>query len=208
MAQQVRRFKVRQSVGSEAWSCVGLPEGCALSVMGMILVDWLFDLWLDAQWRLPKKVYLYVDDWNVAFQDPTAYPTLRQQIQQFSDILGLEIDISKSCAWGSHAEDRRVLREGDLEVTLATTDLGALCTSNFFPESWQLRCHHSKQLQTLWPKLRRSVAPYKSKVVAIRQMGWPKGLHAASIVHLGSQHFVSMRTGACRGLRADKRGCT
>lgn len=175
--------------------------------MGMILVDWLFDLWLDAQWRLPKKVYLYVDDWNVAFQDPTAYPTLRQQIQQFSDILGLEIDISKSCAWGSHAEDRRVLREGDLEVTLATTDLGA--HQNFSLKAGNcVVTTRVKQLQTLWPKLRRSVAPYKSKAVAIRQMGWPKGLHAASIVHLGSQHFVSMRTGACRGLRADKRGCT
>ena len=193
VAKQVRRFKVRQSVGSEVASNVGLPEGCALSVMGMILIDWLFDLWLEAQWQFPKKVYLYVDDWNIAFQNPAEYPSLRQQLQQFSTILDLEIDVSKSCAWGSHADDRKILRDGDFEVTLATRDLGA--HQNFSLKAGNcVVTHRIKQLQSLWPKLKKSVAPYKSKVVAIRQMGWPKGLHAASIVHLGPQHFVTMRT--------------
>ncbi len=53
-ASQVRRFRVRQSTGKPIPSCVGLPEGCALSVMGMILIDWLFDLWISARWVFPK----------------------------------------------------------------------------------------------------------------------------------------------------------
>ena len=43
---QTRRFRVRQSVGEPLPSNCGLPEGCALSVFGMAIVDWMLDWWL------------------------------------------------------------------------------------------------------------------------------------------------------------------
>lgn len=43
---QARHFRVRGSVGAPLYSCTGLPEGCALSVFGMVILDWLLDLWL------------------------------------------------------------------------------------------------------------------------------------------------------------------
>ena len=43
---QVRRFRVRQSVGEPIASTCGLPEGCALSVFGMTIIDWMLDWWL------------------------------------------------------------------------------------------------------------------------------------------------------------------
>ena len=205
VSSQVRRFKVRQSTGIEIPSVVGLPEGCALSVMGMVLIDWLFDEFLSAQWQLPKQLYLYVDDWHIAFQHPQAYPDLLRTVHDFETQLDLEIDVTKSFAWGSHAQDRKILKEGDLTVTLAARDLGA--HQNFSLKSGnKVVTDRIRQLSSLWPKLRGSVAPYRSKVVAIKQMAWPRSMHAVSVVHLGNHHFVSLRTGALRGLRADKIG--
>ena len=45
---QTRRFRVRRSVGEPLRSTCGLPEGCALSVFGMVVVDWVLDLWISA----------------------------------------------------------------------------------------------------------------------------------------------------------------
>ena len=205
VAQQVRRFRVRQSTGCEIPSCVGLPEGCALSVMGMILIDWVFDLWLHAHWTIPKQLYLYIDDWHVAFSDSHEHSDLLRHIRNFSDQLDVEIDDSKSFAWGAHAQDRKILKSGELDVTLAARDLGA--HQNFSLKSGnRVVTDRIKMMQPLWSKLRGSVAPYRSKEVAIRQMAWPRSLHASSVVHLGKQHFVSLRTGAVRSLRADKIG--
>ena len=205
VSSQVRRFKMRQSTGIEIPSVVGLPEGCALSVMGMVLIDWLFDEFLSAQWQLPKQLYLYVDDWHIAFQHPQAYPDLLRTVHDFATQLDLEIDVTKSFAWGSHAQDRKILKEGDLTVTLAARDLGA--HQNFSLKSGnKVVTDRIRQLSLQWPKLRGSVAPYRSKVVAIKQMAWPRSMHAVSVVHLGNHHFVSLRTGALRGLRADKIG--
>ena len=45
---QVRRFRVRRSVGAPVQSNCGLPEGCALSVFGMTIIDWMLDWWLQS----------------------------------------------------------------------------------------------------------------------------------------------------------------
>ena len=166
LAGQVRRFKVRQSIGHEIPSCVGLPEGCGLSVLGMVLIDWLFDLWLNEQWRLPKQLYLFVDDWHVAFQEVSEYPVMLQHIRSFANLLDLEIDLKKSFAWSTDASDRKLLKEGDLAVTLAARDLGS--HQNFSLRSGnKIVTERIKDLQHLWPKLKKSVAPYRSKVIAI-----------------------------------------
>lgn len=43
---QVRRFKIQSSIGKAIASDVGFPEGCALSVRAMALIDMLLDRWL------------------------------------------------------------------------------------------------------------------------------------------------------------------
>lgn len=48
VAAQTRRFRVRRSVGDPLSSNCGLPEGCALSVFGMAVIDWMLDWWLKA----------------------------------------------------------------------------------------------------------------------------------------------------------------
>ena len=148
---------------------------------------------------------LYVDDWHIAFRDSEEYATLLHQVHGFANHLDVEIDTSKSFAWGSHSQDRKILKKGKLKVTLAARDLGA--HQNFSLKSGnRIVTERIKQIQSLWSKLRGSVAPYRSKVVAIRQMAWPRSMHASSVVHLGQHHFMVLRTGAAKGLRADRIG--
>lgn len=64
---QTRRFKVRRSVGLPIFSNCGLPEGCALSVFGMTMVDWILDWWLSGL-EVAVDLRTFVDDWGVMFR--------------------------------------------------------------------------------------------------------------------------------------------
>ena len=52
----------------------------------------------------------------------------------------------------------------------------------------------------------KSPAPYRQKVHALRTKGWPQALAACSSAPLGDAHFCTLRTGACRGIRAHAPG--
>ena len=54
----------------------------------------------------------------------------------------------------------------------------------------------------MWPLLRASLSPHAQKAHALRNLAWPRALHGVSVV----PHFKVLRTGAMRGLRADRKG--
>ena len=47
-----RRFHIRGATGPPLRSCSGLPEGCGMSVVGMLLINVITDKWL--QIRVPQ----------------------------------------------------------------------------------------------------------------------------------------------------------
>ena len=61
---QTRRFRVRTSVGPSISSDVGFPEGCALSVAAMALIDHLLDCWMQPV-HPSVRVLSFVDDWQI-----------------------------------------------------------------------------------------------------------------------------------------------
>lgn len=63
-----------------------------------------------------------------------------------------------------------------------------------------------RPIDRLWPALARSCAPYHHKLKVIRCKAWPRGLHAASGVHISPAIFQTLRASAGKGLRADKAG--
>ena len=58
----------------------------------------------------------------------------------------------------------------------------------------------------VWTKLRASLSPYSHKHVALRMLGWPRAFHGCSVVHIGLDHYKKVRSGAMRGLRAERKG--
>jgi len=204
VSSQTRRFRIRQSVGAPVPSNCGLPEGCALSVFGMVVVDLMLDWWLQGL-EVQVDLRTFVDDWGVLFNDATALQRVWTSMEQFTGHLDLAIDMKKTRLWSTDADARRDFRGSDLAVTLAARNLGA--HQNFS------RHAHNAELQkrltrmpVVWVRLRASHASYKQKITAIHMMAWPKALHGITVVHLGLSHWKTLRSGAVRSLKADRKG--
>jgi len=204
VARQTRRFKIRRSVGAPLVSNCGLPEGCAFSVFGMVVVDWILDLWLSAL-DVGISLRTFVDDWGLLFQDASIFDRAWTAIEAFTDQMDLALDLGKTRLWSTEATARKQFREGHIPVTLSARNLGA-------HHNFSRHCHNAElqkrlaRLPPVWVRLRASHGPYRYKVAAIHMMAWPRALHGISVVHLGACHYKVLRAGALRGLKADRKG--
>ena len=204
VAGQTRRFKVRASVGEPVSSNCGLPEGCALSVFGMVVVDWILDLWLHAS--MPSLgLHAFIDDWGVIFQDHAHFQRIWQSLLDFTGVLDLELDLRKTKLWSTDAAARKALRQQPLHLELAARNLGA--HQNFSRHSWNaVLLARLKGMPEVFHRLRASLSPYHTKVKAVRAMAWPRALHGVSVVHVGGSHFKVLRTAVMRGIGAERKG--
>ena len=64
-----------------------------------------------------------------------------------------------------------------------------------------------KELKSLWPRLKRSLSPYKVKVRAIVAAAWPKGLHGVAATSISTSQISGIRAGAMRSINAEGSGC-
>ena len=204
VAGQSRRFKVRQAVGEPVFSNCGLPEGCGLSVVGMIIVDWLLDCWLGAH---AKGVDLraFVDDWGLLFGSVDEFPVVWTHVRAFVDALDLSLDMKKTRVWSSDSAARAELKESEVLLAYYARNLGA--HQNFTRHCWnRVLQDRVGGMHKVWPLLRASLSTYAHKIHALQVLAWPRALHGVSVVHLGHHHFKVLRTGAMRGLKADRKG--
>ena len=204
VSSQSRRFRVRRSVGEPLISTCGLPEGCALSVFGMTVVDWMLDLWLQAL-DVSVDLRTFVDDWGLLFRDAQAFPRIWTSLETFTGQLDLALDMAKTRLWSTDASARKEFKQTDVKVALAARNLGA-------HQNFSRHCHNAelqKRLGTLprvWVRLRASHGPYRHKLSAVQLLAWPRALHGVTVVHVGEAHFKTLRSGAVRALRADRKG--
>ena len=180
---QSRRFRIRHSTGEAIQPVCGLPEGCAMSVFGMVNIDWMLEVWLQ-QLSPPPALQAFIDDWSVTFAAYRNFALIWASVQDFTNCLDLKLDLRKTKLWSTAPEARRHFREGTPEVACVARILGA--HQNYTRHAWnavmQLRL---QALPGVWTKLRASLAPYKAKHIAIRMMGWPQAFHACSVEHSG-----------------------
>lgn len=127
-------------------------------------------------------------------------------LNQFVDALDLLLDGKKTFVWSTSSSGRQSLRDQGFAVVDGYRMLGAhIQTTRRHTNSTQVT--RISSLQSLWPKLTISAAPYDLKVRAIRTAGWPKGLHAIAATTVSLQIFTQLRAGAMKGLAADGSGC-
>ena len=205
VAKQVRRFKVRSSIGAAVPSCTGLPEGCGMSVFGMVLIDLLLDVWLTNMVPSPHRLFSFVDDWQVAFPNLDTFHQVWSAIEAFTRRLDLDLDLGKSYAWGAQTRDRPAMNDLLLSTTLASRILGAHTNFSFRPGNKTL-VERINGMKPTWKRLGSSLSPLKAKMLAIRQLAWPRALHGIASVHLGSEHYGHLRTGALRGMKSARVG--
>ena len=204
VAQQVRRFRVRQSHSSPVQSNVGYPEGCGLSVLAMIITDWMLHEWLQ-EVNSGCGLWAYVDDWTCTFRSPLDFEGVWAAVSRFVKLLDLEIDLAKSCAWSANSKDRTQIRGHEVGVALKIRMLGA--HQNFCLRRGNVTVTaRVKSMDAVWKRLKRSLSPYRFKLTSLLVLAWPRALHGISVVHLGPAWFRTLRSGAMKGLRANKKG--
>ena len=205
VSAQNRHFTVRQSVGNPIQSNVGFPEGCALSVFAMSILDWMLDLWIAEAAVGPCNLFAYVDDWQWVFPSIEQYSQLWHSLSDFTRSWTIEIDLKKSFAWALDGESRKAMTSQTVSVVYAAKDLGA--HQNFCKRAGNIELQKRlDKLPIIWTRMKLSFSPYRYKLVALYQLGWPKALHGISITNLGRSHFQSLRTGAMKGLNVAKVG--
>ncbi|CAE7472939.1 Pol [Symbiodinium sp. CCMP2592] len=93
--RNLRRFFTSSGNWGEAiYSEVGVPEGCPIAVVQMILVTWLCTAFVDNQ--SGACIHSYVDDWVLLFQDIQQAPGAVDSLQKLCDSLGLILSLPKS----------------------------------------------------------------------------------------------------------------
>ena len=93
-----RRFQIRGSLSPPAASNCGLPEGCALSCLGMMVIDIVFHEYMLHFFPLCQPLS-YVDDWQVLVADPSSLQPAFQCLESFTVQLDLLLDHRKTHSW-------------------------------------------------------------------------------------------------------------
>lgn len=205
LAQQKRHFKVRQSTSEGIRSCTGYPEGDALSVLAMVVIDWVVELWIRKLSSPQINMISYVDDWQFHFGAPHLFDPLWTAVKSVTHELDLALDDDKTFVWAANNHDRAQLKDTPVACQHAARDLGA--HQNYCKRAGnKTLTDRVGSLTFTWKLLRSSLAPVQLKAMAAVQLAWPRALHGVSIVKVGSQHFQSLRTGFNRGLKMDRVG--
>ena len=199
-----RRFQINGSLSPPALSSCGLPEGCALSCVGMMVIDVLFHQWMTHFFPLCQPLS-YVDDWQILQLDPNSMQQTFACLERFTCELDLQLDLKKTSFWSVSQQGRQILRAQGFTLVHGGRNLGA------HVQFTKKHTNHSlaeriQGVQPLWPKLRLSACGYPSKVRALKVAAWPRALHgiAANTVSLAT--FTMLRAGAMKGLHADAAG--
>lgn len=199
-----RRFQLCGSLSEPAMSNCGLPEGCALSCVGMIVVDMLFHAWMVHFFPLCQPLS-YVDDWQVLLTCPDMMRQTFECFERFTQAMDLLLDQGKTHTWSVCSAGRQSLKRQGLGIVHHGRNLGAhVQISKQHTNSTLMDRVHS--VTPLWPRLRLSACGYAQKIRALKCSAWPKGLHGVAAASLSFATFKTLRSGAMKGIRADAAG--
>ena len=192
-----RRFRLRNATGPPLRSTTGYAEGCALSCAAMLGLNLFCHRWCTLQFpRL--TLWSYVDNIEVTGPDAPSVREGMEGLAEFCALLDLQIDDKKCYTWSVEGASRKELRE-HFSTKLHARDLGGHVQYSRQVTNATLT-QKMDAMPPLWNKLSRSQAPYHTKVRAVKAKAWPASLHAIAAVHLGEDHFMTLRTGVMRGL--------
>lgn len=199
-----RAFEIRTSLSPTVTSTQGLPEGCSLSVVGMVLVDWAYHIYMRL---LTPTVHMfsYVDNLTAGGSQALAVVSAFFSTICFFNLWGLSLDMDKSYVWGLQASSRAILHHLGLAVKQDAMELGGnLC----FGRARRNRLMKSRMfsLDKKWARLKRSRAPLYQKILVLPASFWAAALHGAVICPLPDGHLHALRKAAHRALHLNQAG--
>ena len=200
----VRAFLVRSAHSMAVPSTSGLPEGCAMSVIGMILIDWAYHVYMTAM--TPNvHVFSYVDNLSVAGHDPLAVVSAFFSTICFFQLWGLPLGYSKTFCWGTSPRARTLL--GYLGL-LQCTDASELGGSMTYGRRRRNRCLKARgsSLDAKWERLRASRSPQQQKMAILPIVFWATALHGCAGCPVAQTYAADLRKRAVKALRLKTAG--
>ena len=204
LTQMTRHFSIRQSKGPGVLSSTGFAEGCPLSIIAMLGINVLVDLWVRI--REPTcRFWSYIDNHEIT--SPTEEATARgfAALETILEVLDLPIDHSKSYVWSTTAAGRKALQTSNVPVVKSCRDLGGQMQYTRQSTNFVIT-QRIEAFKPRWKDLAISPATYPQKLLAIRGVAWANVLHGIASAHLGSQHFDKLRTCAVTALNEHSPG--
>ena len=200
----VRSFQVQTALSTAVHSTQGLPEGCSLSVAGMVLIDWAFHVYLSA---LAPSVHAfsYVDNISEAGHVVMEVVSAFFSTLCFFQLWGLTLDFGKSYFWSTSSTDRALLRLLGLSLRGDALELGGSMTFEATRRNRQLKAR-GEQLQPKWERLKRSLAPRAQKLQILPMAFWSAALHGSASCPLSDGYFHQLRQAANKALRCNQAG--
>lgn len=199
-----RRFQINGNIGPAILSTCGLPEGCALSCLGMIAVDVLFHAWMKFHFPLCQPLS-YVDDWQILVASPEFIQPVFACLESFVDAMDLFLDEKKTKTWSVSGLGRHMIRQQGFGMIAYGRNLGAHVQYTR-QHTNKVLMERTSSLGPLWNKLKLSCCSYALKVRALTCAAWPRGLHGVEATTLSLSAFHQLRTGAMKGLRVEGSG--
>ena len=199
-----RRFTLHGYVGHALTSSVGMPEGCALSVLGMSLLDFCWDRY--QQVYCPSVgSFSYVDNLCLMADSVVHLMAAQASMHTFFELWGMALDPRKTYAWATLPADRAALKRLGNSVRLTSSELGG--SLSFCRRSAaSLQVVRINSLDDAWRALKRSSTSGYTKELILRRAFWPKALHGICITPLPWRFIKSLRTKAVRALGHGKAG--
>ena len=199
-----RRFYIRGATGPPLRSCSGFPEGCGMSVVGMMLINVITDRWL--QVRVPRcTLWSYVDNLEITASNADEVQQGYAELSKVLNMLDIPIDTEKTIFWSTQPKERKTLRETESSVVFWTRDLGGhVQYSQQMTNS--IVTGKISSFQPRWKVLAASKASYRRKLHAIKALAWPNMLHGIASAFVGANHFDDLRTAALRALGEHRPG--
>jgi len=176
LSQMNRRFLLRGSLTSGIPSVTGFPEGCGLSCVAMLIIDFAFHSWQQAFFPLCTAL-TYVDDWQVLCSHSSMIEGAKLCLDRFVQAVDLQLDPKKTYTWSITSEGRQRLKTQGFAVVLSAKNLGAHVQMSRKHTNASLM-DRVNSMAPIWPRLRLSACRYKTKVRALLVAAWPRALHA------------------------------
>ena len=200
----VRSFQVRTTLSAPVRSSQGLPEGCSLSVVGMVLIDWALHGYLSA---LAPSVHAfsYVDNVSEAGHKVMDVVSAFFSTICFFQLWGLALDFAKTYFWSTSASSRALLRLLGLSIQSDALELGGSMTFEASRRNRQLRARGDK-LHAKWERLRKSACPLEQKFAVLPMAFWASALYGNASCPLADSYHHQLRQAANKALRCNQAG--
>ena len=203
LCQLQRYFTLKQNWSKPILSDTGVPEGCPLSVVMMMIMTWGVTNSIASHFPT-KSMHSYVDDWTL--RDDTPDGLVRQMLYT-SDIttkLGLSLSLRKTIPYATTGPARKLLSRCLKDAALASDvhDSGPCLGTQFQARAAKVTDMREQRVIDATPKLRKlKVMPWsRTKKASLLLSGiYPAMFYGCEFHDMGLR-FISHQRSVCNGV--------